>query len=94
MTDELSGRSFDTAIKFEGIKSESEGVMAEYEFLAEKYGIPRLQWKKIKQSCMTYEDKRYDIIKIKLLDDSIVDIYFDITDWFGKHDCEKGVHNG
>jgi len=86
MTDMLSGKSFDTAIKFEGIKSESKGVRAEYDFIADRYGIPKLQWKKLKQTCQPYQGRRYDIIKIKLLDDSIVETYFDITEWFGKHE--------
>ena len=86
MTDNVIGNSFKTAVKFDGINSESEGVKAEYEFLAERYGIPRLQWRKLKQTCIPHNDKRYDIIKIKLLDDSIVETYFDITEWFGKHE--------
>lgn len=36
MTVTLSGKSFETAIKFTEIKSEGDGVAAEYEFLAEK----------------------------------------------------------
>jgi len=86
MAENQTGESYETAVKFIGIKSENEGVKAEYEYLAERYGIPRLQWTKLKQTCIPHNDKRYDIIKIKLLDDSIVEIYFDITEWFGKHE--------
>ena len=86
MAKNQTGESYETAFKFTGIKSENEGVKAEYVFLVERYGIPRLQWRKLKQTCIPYNDKRYDIIKIKLLDDSIVEIYFDITEWFGKHE--------
>ena len=86
MAENQTGESYETAVKFIGIKSENEGVKAEYEYLAERYGIPRLQWRKLKQTCIPHNDKRYDIIKIKLLDDSIVEIYFDITEWFGKHE--------
>ena len=85
MTEKQTGKSFETAIKFTGIKFESEGVKAEYEFLAEKYGIPKLQWRKLEQTCIPHDARRYDIIKIKLLDNSIVETYFDITEWFGKH---------
>jgi len=80
------GDSLEYAIKFTEIKTESDGVAAEYEFLAERYGIPKLEWYFQKQTCISHQGKRYDIIKIKLLDESILDIYFDITDWFGKHD--------
>mgnify|MGYP004005095971 CR=1 FL=1 len=61
------------------------GVKCEYALLDIHFGIRGTHWEFVKQKMLTHEAKRYDIITIKLLDDSLIDIYFDITSWFGKN---------
>ena len=61
------------------------GVKCEYALLDIHFGIRGTHWEFVKQKMLTHEAKRNDIITIKLLDDSLIDIYFDITSWFGKN---------
>ncbi|MEI9912497.1 MAG: hypothetical protein WDO71_24295 [Bacteroidota bacterium] len=73
------GSSFENAIILKQ-KKERAGVDAEYKWLAENYpGYTR-----IRQSLKGKGEKYYDIITIKTNDGGIKEIYFDITNFFGK----------
>jgi hypothetical protein len=73
------GSSFDNAIILKQ-KRERAGVDAEYKWLAQNYP----GYAKIKQSLNGKGKKYYDIITIKTKDGEVKEIYFDITNFFGK----------
>jgi len=47
-----TGKSFEDAIVITGAKNTVEGVEAEYEYLVEKFGIPKIDWSFIRQSLL------------------------------------------
>ena len=73
------GSSFETAIVIHE-KSESKGVDAEYKWLAKNYP----GYKMISQSLSYHDKKPYDVLSIKTKDDEKKEVYFDISDFFGK----------
>lgn len=61
-------------------RGEMEGVRAEYQWLAAKHpGYERQM-----QSLSTCNDKPADILKIRTADGRVVEVYFDISEYFGR----------
>ena len=73
------GSSYEKAIVIEE-KSEGPGVNAEYDWLRKHY--PGYKFKK--QSLNFHEKKYYDILSIVTGEGEKKDIYFDISNFFGK----------
>ncbi|MCX6246625.1 MAG: hypothetical protein NTW10_02725 [Bacteroidetes bacterium] len=73
------GTSYEKAIIiFE--KSESVGVHAEYEWLNNHYP----GYKAGKQALTNYKKKPYDVISITTTEGKELDIFFDISNFYGK----------
>lgn len=81
---EKSGESIEEAIVILNAKNTMEGVNAEYEYLAKKFGIQGKDWRLIRQTFVPYGCRQYDKIEIELADRTKKIIYFDITSFFGK----------
>ena len=60
--------------------NESDGVAAEYKWLREHYP----GYTMIRQSLQNKDNKPYDVLSIKTKDGENKDIYFDISNFFGK----------
>ena len=60
------------------------GIMAEYKFIENQYGVRNVDWKLFIQSLITGNGKNYDLLTIELKDGTKKSFYFDITDFFGK----------
>ena len=73
------GSSFERAIIIKK-RREGPGVDAEYKWLAQNYP----GYKRISQSLTRKGNKHYDIIAIKTNEGEEKDIYFDISNFFGK----------
>jgi hypothetical protein len=73
------GSSFDKAIVIHE-DHERPGVNAEYNWIAGKYP----GYKTRGQSLNNYKNKPYDIIHITTPDGKEMDIYFDISNFYGK----------
>lgn len=73
------GLSFEKAIIIEE-KSELAGVKAENKWLSEHYP----NYKKTSQALLTNDEKPFDRISITLSDGKKLEIYFDISSFFGK----------
>lgn len=73
------GSSYEKAIVIEE-KSEGPGINAEYAWLRKHY--PGYKFKR--QSLNFHEKKYYDILSIVTADGEKKDIYFDISNFFGK----------
>ena len=73
------GLSFETAVIIKE-KSDFAGTDAEYKWISEHYSNYKVKM----QSLNMHNKKPYDIITITLADNSNVELYFDITNSFGK----------
>jgi len=75
-----SGSSEQDAVIILGTESELEGVDAEYEFIQSPYEHFELD----SQTFLEKENKKYDILTIKLPGGAKKDIWFDISDFYGR----------
>jgi len=73
------GSSFEKAVIIKGATEET-GVHEEYEWVAKHYP----DYKRRKQSLSSQNGKRYDVLGITTKDGKDLDVYFDISDFFGK----------
>jgi hypothetical protein len=84
------GSSMDKAIVVNA-PNEDEGVGAEYDWLAAKFGPRNVVWKMDLQSTADNAGKMYDILEVEFLKDAgsykagdKVSFFFDITPFYGK----------
>ena len=79
------GTSVENAIVISGAGNERNGIAAEYEYVAKKYGIKFTDWKPAGQSTISKDNKKFDAASIQTIPKGeIVTFYFDITDFYGK----------
>jgi len=78
------GGSPDTAVIIKGAKDSIVGLAAEYYYLEMKYGRQNVKWKLIGQNLLHKRSSHLDLLRIQFLDGSQQEIYFDITEFFGK----------
>ena len=78
------GSSKEKAIIITGAANSMEGIAAEYQYLADKYGARGTGWNLEMQSLMQDKGKSYDLMRILLKDGTKIDLFFDITEFFGK----------
>lgn len=75
------GSTFETAIILDDASTEGEGVRAEHAWV--KKNMPGWRWGT--QSLVNRDGRVYDVIELHK-DGATKDLYFDISDWFGKLD--------
>lgn len=78
-----SGQSIEDAVVIENALNEEDGVAAEYYYLEEKFGPRDVDWFLKSQELVTEEERFYDLMDIELADKTRIEVYFDITDFFG-----------
>jgi len=76
---ENTGFSYQNAIVIKE-KTETSGVKSEYKWLEENYP----GYKMIRQTLNFKGKKPYDILKIKTAEGQTLEIYFDISNFYGK----------
>ena len=74
------GSAAASAIIVLGARNSSEGIVAELIWAARN----RPGWTKTGQRLISRDGRRYDLIRYRLPDGSQSELYFDITDFFGK----------
>ena len=74
------GLTYKTAIVIKE-KDEISGIGAEYSWLKQNYPGCRLK----QQSLTSYKNNPYDIMTIITSDGKVLDIYFNISNFFGKY---------
>ncbi|MBI2417630.1 MAG: hypothetical protein HYV28_06945 [Ignavibacteriales bacterium] len=79
-----AGTSIREAIKIIGAQNDREGVDAEYRFLARIFSVIRLHFTVLFQELFRNKDGYYD--RLVLMDENgkISEIWFDITECYGK----------
>lgn len=75
-----SGSSEQKAVIILGAESELEGVDAEYEYIQSLHTNFELE----SQTFLDEKNKKYDILTIKLPGGAKKDIWFDISDFYGR----------
>ncbi len=75
-----NGSTQQEAIIILGAKNEPEGVDAEYDYLDGKYG----EYQLVSQEFIGEAVKQYDLLRIQLPDGTDKDIWFEITEFYGR----------
>ncbi|MFX1564298.1 MAG: hypothetical protein ACFFDP_13425 [Promethearchaeota archaeon] len=76
----------DDPIQISGVSTNIEAIKAEYECLTQRYGKRRVDWKLERQALIKTPDGRMcDALYIELADGTKVEVWFDITPYFGKY---------
>jgi hypothetical protein len=78
------GYSIDDAVIIRGIQDTAVGIQAEKLFISNKFGQEDHDWYFLEQ-VLIVNDKAYDVITIKLSDSTFEKIYFDISEFYGRH---------
>jgi hypothetical protein len=79
------GKTVENAIVIKYAENESNGVAAEYAFIAKINGEKFKDWKPVAQSTINKENKKIDLINILLIEkNETISYYFDITEFYGK----------
>ena len=78
-----SGDSREDAIVIKNAENHRAGVVAEYLYLQERFGARDFHWRLVSQALLK-GDKPVDRLSIELTDGTIKDIYFDVSEFFGK----------
>ncbi|MEO0165140.1 MAG: hypothetical protein ABIL39_03275 [candidate division WOR-3 bacterium] len=81
---EKSGESFEEAIVILDASNHLEGVNAEYQYLAKRFGAQGRDWRLLTQSLIPHGRRQYDKIEIEFADQTKKAIFFDITSFFDK----------
>ena len=75
----------DDPIQISGVTTNSEGVRAEYQYLSERFGKRGEDCTLVRQSLISLPSSGMcDLMIIKLADGQTIEIYFDISSFFGK----------
>jgi hypothetical protein len=74
------GSSQEKAVIIKGARNSEAGVHSEYDWLRKKY--PGYKMKQ--QSLQSSGGKSYDVLAIRTKDGKDLDVWFDITEFFGK----------
>lgn len=79
------GTSTADAVRIVGAHGESDGVASEYTCLDAAFGSRRKgKWKLLRQSLVGKDGKNFDVMSVELQDGTKKDVFFDISDYFGK----------
>jgi hypothetical protein len=82
--DGAPGDSEKSAVIIRGAPSHIAGVLAEYAYLAEKFGECDVDWMWVGQTLRVLDNRSYGLMEIGLSDGAQKTITFDITDFSGK----------
>ncbi len=78
-----SGSNYEKAIVIHADRT-IDGIQQEYEWIEHHYGPRGVAWEVQQQTLTRHEDRTYDILSIQLPDGTMRDIFFDITEFFGR----------
>ena len=80
-----NGSSIKEAITIVNVKSNFEGIDAEYDYISKRYGPENKSWKFISQKLIGENSKKYDRINFCLtITGECKFLYFDISNFFAK----------
>lgn len=78
------GKSVEDAIIISHVNDHFEGINAEYLYIEQKFGKRGVDWQLIKQELLNENQKVYDRFIFQLSDQTVISLYFNLTEFFGK----------
>jgi hypothetical protein len=78
-----SGDSPKNAVVIQNVENHRAGVAAEYLYLQQNFGVRDLDWRLVMQALLE-GDRPLDRVTIELADGTQKDVYFDVSEFFGK----------
>jgi hypothetical protein len=78
-----SGESPEDPVIIKGAPNHQLGVAAEYRFISHKYGLRDVHWR-LEMQMLLKGPRMMDLIGIELADGTKKEIYFDLSDFWGK----------
>ena len=78
------GSSKEDAIIIEGAEDTAEGVSAEYYFIDKLKEVSGQDIQLVRQALIHDEDRDYDLMQLRFEDGDEVELWFDITGFYGK----------
>lgn len=78
------GDTPETAVVISGAANSMAGIEAESYYLIKQFGRQNTEWKLKRQSVLNQKGKVYDRMEIELRNGDKKDVYFEITEFFGK----------
>jgi len=83
--DERGGKTPETAIIIHNAVNHVVGVVAEYLYLSDEFGERGKDWNLEMQALGESNERKWDMMIVRLADGSTTTRYFDITEFIGKH---------
>lgn len=80
----VKGDTPEDPVKITGATDSSVGISAEYNYLNWMFGERNVDWKLNRQYLLNEKGKVFDKMDIELADGTTLNIYFDISEFFGK----------
>ena len=80
-----TGKSPEEAIVIVEAKNTREGDRAKYDYLTAEFGERGKAWQVELQQLVNRDGRFFDVMKVLLAGGKVITLYFDITDFFGKH---------
>lgn len=78
------GKSIEDAIIITDVNDHFEGINAEYHYIEHKFGQRGVDWQLIRQELLKENEGVYDRLIIQLSDQTVVSLYFNLSEFFGK----------
>lgn len=78
------GKSIEDAIIITDVNDHFEGINSEYLYIEHKFGKRGVEWQLIKQELLNEKQNVYDRLIIQLSDQTVLSLYFNLTEFFGK----------
>ncbi|UCG01964.1 MAG: hypothetical protein JSW11_20495 [Candidatus Heimdallarchaeota archaeon] len=78
------GSTIENAIIISDVHDHFEGINAEYLYLENKFGKRGVEWQLLKQELLNENQNVYDRLIIQLSDKAVINVYFNLTEFFGK----------
>jgi len=79
-----TGQSMEDAVVILDARTTAEGIAAEYKHLEALFGKRNIDWRLHRQTLAKANGRHYDVMTVEISPTDFRDVYFDITDFFGK----------
>lgn len=86
-----NGKSIEEAIVIKGANDTKEGIALKYDYISNLYGERDVDWKLQMQALMGDKERPCDKAEIILKNGEKKEFYFDITEFFGKHQPQATI---
>jgi hypothetical protein len=79
-----TGETCELAVVLRGARGAMRGIPAEYRYLTQRLGQRGVDWQLVEQRLFEVDGKHYDHFRLALKDGREVEVYFDISEFYGR----------